>query len=117
MRLTPLEQIRALQSALTTGAAEYRTHAAHQRDKNNLDGVRFATVRATFLVAVYAYLEDIAQGAAALNEQDPVWTLPSDHLQELADAAAANLHTTLAYDATKPGDAQIAIPPPKGGEQ
>lgn len=117
MRLTPFEQIRAIQSALTTGAADYRTHAAHQSDKGNLDGVRFATIRAKFLVGVHQYLETIAQqGEAAVNDPMAVWSMTSDGLQEIADSAAATLHETLRYDPTQPGEAQRLVPPPKGGD-
>lgn len=109
MKLTPLEQIRALQSALTTGAADYRTHAAHQTAIGNQDGVIFATIRANFLIEVHKFLEEIARNGEAVDDPLCAWTLPSDELQNLADQAAATLHDTLSYNATAPGEAQIAV--------
>lgn len=118
MLLKPIDQIRAIQSALTTGAADYRTQAAHQRDKENMTGVDFATTRANFLIGLYGHLETVARQAEQAGD-DPLfaWTLPSDELQNIADSAAASVHATIHYDATKHGEAQKQIPPSKlGGE-
>jgi hypothetical protein len=108
MRLSVKDQIGAIQSALTQGAAEYRLHAANQRAQGNQDGVHYATIRALFLVELYGYLQAIAV-TPGLEDPDNTFSIPRDALEEIADRAAARLHSTLHYDATRPGEAQIAV--------
>lgn len=108
MRLTPKDQIGAIMSALTCGAADYRQQAAQQTAMGNQDGVRYATTRAIFLVGLYHHLDQYFK-SDEINNPDFCWTLPSDHLEDLAAEAASKLHETLRYDATRPGEAQIAV--------
>ncbi len=108
MRLSPKDQLGAIMSALTCGAAEYRLHAANQTAQGNQDGVIFATTRAIFLMELYAHLEGVA-ATPGFDDPQNTYTIPRDLLDELADNAAAKLHATLRYDATRPGEAQIAV--------
>lgn len=109
MKLSTKEALNAVASALVIGASDYQTHAAAQNAKGNQQGELYAISRAVFLRALYDYIHGLEQSGdldrLAANET----LLTFDQLGDLAAVAGARVRETLAYSATVPGPAQLAV--------